>query len=83
MNPTGKEFFVPTRTLIGVNSLTAMGAHERPLFNKLLCRLVTSTIVVCSQRLIARKLSELFGFNPGIPPFYAARRFNELSRGSV
>ena len=26
---------------------------------------------------------ELFGFNPGVRPFYAARRFAELSRGSV
>jgi hypothetical protein len=62
----------------------AMVAHEQPLFDKLLCRLVTSTIFVHSYGLIARKLGELFGFNRGVPPFYAARRcFDELSRGSV
>ena len=33
--------------------------------------------------MIARKLALLFGFNRGIRPFYAARRFDELSRGSV
>jgi hypothetical protein len=33
-------------------------------------------------RLIARKLAELFGFNRGVRPFYAASRFDELSRGS-
>ena len=33
--------------------------------------------------MIARKLGELFGFNRGISPFYAACHFNELSRGSV
>ena len=33
--------------------------------------------------MIARKLGELFGFNRGIPPFYAACCFDELSRGSV
>jgi hypothetical protein len=30
-----------------------------------------------------RKLALLFGFNRGIPSFYAARRFDELSRESV
>ena len=34
--PSEQEFFVPTGTDLGVNSLTAMGAHERPLFDKLL-----------------------------------------------
>jgi hypothetical protein len=33
--------------------------------------------------LIARKLAMLFGFNRGIHPFYAACRFDELTRGSV
>jgi hypothetical protein len=33
--------------------------------------------------LIARKLGELFGFNPGVPPFYAACCFDDLSRGFV
>jgi hypothetical protein len=30
------EFFVPTRTDLAVNSLTAMGGHDRPLYNELL-----------------------------------------------
>jgi len=33
--------------------------------------------------LIARKLAELFRFNRGIRPFYAARCFDDVSRGSV
>jgi len=32
---------------------------------------------------IARKLAVFFGFNRGVRPFYAARRFDELSRGFV
>ncbi len=60
-----------------------MVAHEQPLFDKLLWRLVTSTIFVRCQRLIARKLAELFGFNRGVRPFFAACCFDELSRGSI
>jgi len=33
--------------------------------------------------LIARKLAVLFGFNRGVRPFYAARCFDDVSRGSV
>jgi hypothetical protein len=33
--------------------------------------------------LIARKIAELFGFDRGIWPFYAACCFDELSRGFV
>jgi hypothetical protein len=33
--------------------------------------------------LIARKLAVLFGFNHGVQSFYAACRFDELSRGFV
>ena len=33
--------------------------------------------------MIAKKLAVLFGFNCGVRPFYAACRFDELSRGSV
>ena len=32
---------------------------------------------------LTRKLAVLFGFNRGVRPFYAACRFDELSRGSV
>ena len=33
--------------------------------------------------MIARKLAVLFGINRGIPPFYAAHCFDDVSRGSV
>ena len=33
--------------------------------------------------MIDKKLAVLFGFNRSIRPFYAACRFDELSRGSV
>ena len=33
--------------------------------------------------MIARKLAVLFGFSRSVQPFYAACRFDELSRGSV
>jgi hypothetical protein len=32
---------------------------------------------------MARKIAELFGLNRGVRPFYAACRFDVLSRGSV
>ena len=32
---------------------------------------------------MARKIDQLFGLNRGVRPFYAARCFDELSRGSV
>jgi hypothetical protein len=34
--PSEREFFVPAGTDLGVNSLTAMDGHDRPLFNELL-----------------------------------------------
>ena len=66
-----------------LNSLTAIVAHEQQLFNKLHWWLVTSPIFVRCQRLMARKIAEIFSFNRGVWPFYAACRFDELSRGSV
>jgi len=66
-----------------VNSLTAIDAHERQFFDKLLWGLVTSTIFVRCYRLIARKLAVLFGFNRSVRPFCAACCFDDVSRGSV
>ena len=60
-----------------------MGSHQSPHFVKLLWWLVTSTIFVHSQHLIARELAVLLGFNHGVPPFYAACPFDDVSRGSV
>ena len=45
--------FIPIRGPL-VNSLTAMGAHERPLFNKLCGTVVSCQIFIHSQSLIAR-----------------------------
>jgi len=66
-----------------VNSLPAIGAHERQLFDKLLWGLVTSTIFVRFLRLIARKLAELFRFHRAMTQFYEACGIDDVSRGSV
>ena len=66
----------------GLNSLTAIVGHDRPYFYKLCARVVSLRIFVRSQRLMARKIAELFSLNRGVRPFYAARCFDELSRGS-
>ncbi len=66
-----------------LNSLTAMGGRDRPPFNELRARVVSTRIFVRCQRLLARKISELFSLNRGVRLFYAACRFDELSRGSV
>ncbi len=65
------------------NISTHMDGHGCPLFNKLHCWLVTLLIFVCCQCMIARKVAELFSFNHGVWPFYAACCFVELSRGFV
>jgi hypothetical protein len=60
-----------------------MGSHDGSLFNKPLWCLVRSPTFVCCQHLIARKIAELFGFNRGVQPFYAACCLDELSEGSI
>jgi hypothetical protein len=60
-----------------------MDSPGHSLFNKIHWWLVTSTIFVHCQQLIARKMAKLFGFNHGVRPFYAACLFDELIRGSV
>ena len=65
-----------------LNSLTAIGGHDRPLIYELRARVVSLQIFVHYQRLMARKIAELFGLNRGVQPFYAACCFDELSRGS-
>ena len=65
-----------------LNSLTAIGGHDRQLIYELRARVVSLRICVRYQRLMARKIAELFGLNRGVRPFYAARCFDELSRGS-
>ena len=66
-----------------INSLIAIGRHDGQRKNELRARVVFPRIFVCFWCVIARKLAVLFGFNRGIRLFYAARRFDELSRGSV
>jgi hypothetical protein len=66
-----------------LNSLTAIDGHDRQYFYKLRAHIVSPWIFVRYERLMARKIAELFGLNHGVLPFYAACCFNELSRGSV
>ena len=65
------------------NSLTAKGGHDRPLFDKLLWCLVISPIFVCCQRLIARKIADLFSSNRAMSQCYEACGIDVMSRGSV
>ena len=60
-----------------------MGGRDRPPFNELRARVVSTRIFVRCQHLMARKIAELFSFNRGGQPFYTACCFDELSRGSV
>jgi hypothetical protein len=39
--PSKREFFVPARTDLGVNSLTAIDGHDHQYFNKLRARVVS------------------------------------------
>ena len=57
--------------------LTAKDGHDRPLFDKLLCCLVSSPIFV------ARKIAELFSSNRAMSQFYEACGINDVSRGSM
>ncbi len=66
-----------------INSLTAMGSHDCPPFNELRARVISPRFYVRCQRLMTRKIAELFSLNRGVRLFYAACRFDELSRGSV
>jgi len=66
-----------------VNRLTAMVPYMEPLFFELRASLISFLIFVCCQRLIARNVAELFSSNRGVSHFYAARRIDELSRGSL
>jgi hypothetical protein len=68
---------------IPVNSLTAKDVHDRPLFEKLLWCLASSPIFVHCQRLIARKIAELFSSNCAMSQFYKASSIDDVSRGSV
>ncbi len=79
----GHQFRLKQLSCGVVNSLTVIGGHDRKLFNKLHVRLVSPWIFVRYQRLMARKIPELFGLNRVVQPFYAACCFDELSRGSV
>ena len=66
-----------------LNSLTANGVHDRQLFDKLLWCLVSSPIFVSCQRLMPRKIAELFNSNRAMSQFYEAGGIDDVSRGSV
>ena len=68
---------------LAFNSLTAIGGHDRQLFNKLLWCLVSLPIFVCCQCLIARKIAELFSSNCAMSQLYKACSIDDVSRGSV
>ena len=61
----------------------AKDGHDRLLFDKLLRCLVSSPIFVRCQRLIARKIAELFSSNRAMSQFYEACGINDVSRGSM
>ena len=54
-----------------------------PFIFELRASLISFRIFVRCQRLIARNVAELFSSNRGVSHFYAARRIDELSRGSL
>jgi hypothetical protein len=60
-----------TRLNYIINSLTAMGGRDRPPFNELRVQVVSPRFFVRSQRLMARKIAELFSMNCGVRFFYA------------
>ncbi len=60
-----------------------MGGRDRPPFNELCARVVSPRMFVRCQRLMARKIAELFSLNHGVRLFYAACCFDELSRWSI
>ena len=69
--------------VLHLNSVTAKDGHDRPLLDKLLWCLVSSPIFVCCQRLIARKIAELFSTNRAVSQLYQAWGIDDVSRGSV
>jgi hypothetical protein len=66
-----------------INRLTAMVAYLRPLFLELRTNLITFRIFVRCQRLIARKLAELFSFLAVIRDLNEACSIDDVSRGSL
>ncbi len=60
-----------------------MGGRDRPFFNELRACVVSPRVFVRWQCLMAQKMAEFFVLKRSLQPFYAACRFNELSRGSV
>ena len=80
-NPIGWEFFVATRTHMGI-AVNRYWLILATIFNQLCLRLITFLVFVCCQCLIAKNVCKLFSSYQGIPHFYAACCIDELSRGS-
>jgi hypothetical protein len=60
-----------------------MVPYMEPLFFELRASLITFLIFVRCQRLIARKLAELFSFLAVIRDLNEARHIDDVSRGSL
>jgi len=61
----------PRQYLRYLYSLTAIDGHDCQYFNELRARVVSPRIFVRYQRLMARKIAQLFGLNRGVRPFYS------------
>jgi hypothetical protein len=66
-----------------LNSLTAIGAHERQLLIELLVRVVSPRINICCWRLIARKIATDSSFLAVNRNFNEACISNDVSRVSL
>ncbi len=65
-----------------INSLTAIGAHERQRFNKLRGNVVSRRVFIRSQSLIARWMRNDLILAAVACDLYEACRINDVSRGS-
>ncbi len=65
-----------------INSLTAIGAHERPLFNELRGSVVSRRVFIRLQSLIARGTRNVLILVAVACDLYEVCRIDDVSRGS-
>ena len=65
-----------------INSLTAIGGHDRQYFNELRSTVVSRRIFIRSQSLIARWTRNDFSLPAFLRDFYEAFLIDDVSRGS-
>jgi hypothetical protein len=65
-----------------LNSLTAIGGHDRQYFNELRSTVVSRRIFIRSQSLIARWTRNDFSLPAALHDFYEAFLIDDVSRGS-